>query len=237
MDIYIQITFRVIAIMILFLICTLLSGRRHLSELPVFDFLVIMVLGSVIGADITEPDIPHMPIAYAVVLITLIQFIYGKVVIKNRKIGKLLTFEPIVIIQNGEFIKSNLSKINYSIDTVLALLREKSIFYLNEVDFAIIESSGDISVLKKQLYQSSTKQDLNINSTYKGLPLSVVIEGTVCNKNLTKLNLDLNWLKNELNKQNIENISDVFYACIDNSNTLYATTNSIQVSKRNEIQH
>ncbi len=237
MDVYVQITFRVIAIMALFLVCTLISGRRHLSELPVFDFLVIITLGSIVGADIAEPDIPHLPVAYSIILITIIQFFYGKIILKNRKIGRLLTFEPIVVIQNGEFIKPNLDKINYSIDTILTLLREKDIFYLNEIDFAVIESTGNISVLKKTKFDNVTKEDMNISGTYKGIPLTVIIEGKVCESNLSALNLDITWLNDNLSIQNIHSISEVFYACVDKANNLYATKTLTSTLPINDIKH
>ncbi len=237
MNEYLILSFRIISIMILFLIGTLLTGRRHIGELPVFDFLVIMTLGSVVGADIAEPNIPHLPVAFAVVLILLLQFIHSVVVIKNRKIGKILTFEPVVIIQNGEFVKSNLKKIRYSIDIVLTLLREKGIFYLEEVDFAIIESTGNLSVLKKSQYDSITKNDMNIAGIEKGLPLSVIIEGKVYENVLNTLNLDMNWLTNELKIQGITNINDVFFACVDSSKKLYASKGIEYVDKINDIKH
>lgn len=237
MNDYLILTFRIISIMLLFLIGTLLTGRRHIGELPVFDFLVIMTLGSVVGADIAEPNIPHLPVAFAVVLILLLQYIHSIVVIKNRKIGKLLTFEPVVVIENGQFVKSSLKKIRYSIDIILTLLREKGIFYLEEVDFAIIESTGNLSVLKKSPYDSLTKKDMNITSTDNGLPISVIIEGKVYENVLNNLNLDINWLNTQLANQGIKNIKEVFYACIDTSKKLYISKGVEYVDKINDIQH
>lgn len=145
---YLQISLRVFFIMGLILFLILVTGRRKIGELPVFDFLTIIILANVVGADIADPNVPQLPTAYALVLITIIQYFMSYFTIKNRKFGKIVTFSPTVIIQNGQLIKANLKKLRYSIDNIQMYLREKGIFDINEVEFAIVEDSGNISILK-----------------------------------------------------------------------------------------
>ena len=131
---------RILTILPLLLFITLFMGKRVIGEIPVFDFLIVIILGALVGADIADPDIKHLPTAIAIVFIGIFQRVVANWKISNRKIGKLLTLEPTVVIQNGKFIHKNLKKIRYSIDNVLQMLREKS---------AIIEPNGALSVLKK----------------------------------------------------------------------------------------
>ncbi len=140
---------RIVTILPLLLFMTLYMGKRAIGELPIFDYLIIITLGAVVGADIADPSIKHFPTAVAIIIIALFQRVITNWKITNRKIGRLLTFEPTVVIQNGKFLDKNLKKIRYSIDNILQMLREKNVFDISEVETAIIEANGALSVLKK----------------------------------------------------------------------------------------
>nr|WP_114298078.1 DUF421 domain-containing protein [Anaerobacterium chartisolvens] len=234
---YLMLTARIISIMLLFLVMTLLSGRRKIGEIPVFDFLVIITLASVVGADIAEPDIKHLPVAYAVVLIILMQYFYGVLIIKSKRLGKLLTFEPVVVIENGQFVKENLRKLKYSIDTILMMLREKEVFDVSEIEFAIIESTGQLSILKKSQYQPLTPKEIKLNTNYKGLCIPLIVEGEIYEENLVQLNLSKEWLHNQLEKSSISSERDVFYAAINTDGQLYISRGKDDIKDIHNIRH
>ncbi|ACL19978.1 DUF421 domain-containing protein [Desulfitobacterium hafniense] len=218
---YLIIALRIISVMALFLFLVLKTGRRKIAELPVYDFLSIIVLGSVIGADIAEPNIPHLPVLFAVVLIIALQYLVSSLLINNKKIARKITFGPTVIIQNGQFIKANMKRLKYSIETVLMLLREKDIFDLNEVEYAIVEGSGSISVLKKPQYLPLTPSDMKLKPGAKGLPLPLIIDGKVQDGNLQQLKRDRSWLAAELAQAGIPDFNEVFYADCTREGRLY----------------
>lgn len=85
-------------------------GKRTIGELPVFDFLIIVTLGAVVGADIADPNIKHLPTVINIIGIGILQRIVANLKISNRKVGRLLIFEPTVVIQNGKFFDKNLKK-------------------------------------------------------------------------------------------------------------------------------
>ncbi len=227
---YLKISFRVFFIMGLILFLVLVTGRRKIGELPVFDFLSIIILGNVVGADIADPKVPQLPTAYALILITGIQYLISYFIIRNRKFGKMVTFSPTVIIQNGQLIKANLKKLRYSIDNVQMYLREKGIFDINEVEFAIAEDSGNISILRKSQFQPLTPSDMNMPSNYKGISFPLIMDGVVYENNLKKLDLDKAWLINELRDNGINSLDEVFYVDINSDKKLY-------ISKVNEPKH
>lgn len=229
---YLKIFLRIISILPLFLFITLLTGRRKIGELPVFDFLTILILGAVVGADIADPKVEHMPTTFAVIIIMLIHYIYSIVITKNRKLGKWFTFEPVVVIENGQFVKGNMRKLKYSIDNILTLLREKDVFDISEVEFAVIESTGQLSVRKKSQFQPVTPSDVNLDTKYKGLSLPLIVEGEVYKHNLQKLGLDEDWLRKQLSENDIHSVKEVFFASINSQGKLYI---SIGLEKPREI--
>ncbi|MBM7866239.1 DUF421 domain-containing protein [Heliobacterium gestii] len=220
---YLAVTVRIVTILGLLLVLTLLTGRRKIGELPVFDFLVVITIGSIVGADIAEPPVNHLPTVYAVILVILIQTTFSYLSMKYRPFGRLINFEPIVVIENGQFVKANLRKLRYTVDNVLMMLREEGIFDLRDVEFAIIESTGRLSVLKKSQKQPLTPRDLQIHTGYQGLSIPVITEGNVDDIALLRLGLSRDWLASQLNAQGILSEKDVFFATVNSDGSLYAS--------------
>ena len=206
---------RIVTIIPLLLLTTLFMGKRAIGELPVFDFLIVIILGALVGADIADPNIQHLPTAIAIIAIGIFQRIVTSWKIANRKIGRLLTFEPTVVLQNGKFVHKNLKKIRYSIDNILQMLREKNIFDINEVETAIVEADGALSVLKKPQKNAVTLEDMNIIKPTSTISFPVIVEGTIYPDVLKDVNLTEEWLKQELYNQGVNKLKDVFFASIN----------------------
>lgn len=214
---------RIVTIIPLLLFITLFMGKRSIGQLPVFDFLIIVTLGAVVGADIADPKIHHIPTAITIVAIGILQRIVTRWKISSRKFGRLLTFEPTVIIQDGKLLDKKLRKIRYSIDNILQMLREKDVFDIREVETAIIEANGAISVLKKPQNTPVTLADMQIVKTKSSIAFPVIVEGTVYEKVLSEFNLDTDWLDQQLAAQGVHNIKVVFFASINLNHELHVS--------------
>ena len=214
---------RIITILPLLLFTTLFMGKRAIGEIPVFDFLIVIILGAVVGADIADPNIEHLPTVITIIFIGVFQRIVAKWKISNRKIGKLLTLEPTVVIQDGKFVVKNLKKIRFSIDNILQMLREKNVFDINEVETAIIEGNGALSVLKKPEKNSVTREDMNIVNTTSSIAFPVIIEGNIYSDVLRNVNLSEAWLIQQLSAQGVNDINNVFFASINRNLELHVS--------------
>lgn len=218
---------RILTILPLLLFTTLFMGKRAIGEIPVFDFLVVIILGAVVGADIADPNIEHFPTIMTIIFIGIFQRVIANWKIANRKIGRLLTLEPTVVIQNGKFIDKNLKEIRFSIDNILQMLREKNVFDINEVETAIIEGNGALSVLKKSQKNSVTREDMNIVNTPSSISFPVIIEGNIYSEVLRSFNVTEAWLIQQLSEQGIIDKNSVFFASINHNLELH-------ISLRNE---
>ena len=218
-----QVLGRIVTIIPLLLLITLFMGKRAIGEMPVFDFLIVIILGAIVGADIADPDIKHLPTAVAIIAIGFFQRSVAKLKISNQKVGKLLTFEPTVVVQNGKFVYKNLKNVRYSIDNILQMLREKNVFDVNEVETAIIEANGALSVLKKPQKNSVTLEDMNMVKPTSAISFPVIVEGTVYSAVLRDVNLNEAWLKQELDKQGVNDLKDVFFASINRNLELHVS--------------
>ncbi|MDF2036292.1 DUF421 domain-containing protein [Cytobacillus oceanisediminis] len=224
---------RIVTILPLALFATLYMGKRSIGELPVFDFLVILTLGAVVGADIADPKINHIYTAIAIIAIALLQKLIATWKIKNRKIGRLLTFEPTIVIYQGQFLVNKMKKIQYSIDTILQMLREHQIFNVKDVELAIVEANGNLSVKMYPEKEAARVEHIHPqqNIFNKGIDVPVVIDGEIYEKVLQSRNLNESWLYEELERKNIFDVKDVFYAAVNDMNELYVcikNTNNLQ---------
>ncbi|MCA1061830.1 DUF421 domain-containing protein [Rossellomorea sp. AcN35-11] len=208
------VTLRIFSILPFMILVTLYMGKRSVGELPVFDFLVVLVFGSVVGADIADPDINHVHTIVAMLLIGILQKILTKMKISSRKIGKLLSFEPTVVIENGQILKDELKGTGYTIDNILMLLREKEVFQLQDVQIGIIEPNGNLSIHKLPSKQALTAEDTGVlKGTSLAFPL--IVDGVMHESVLDTLNVEEKWVKDELSRAGFNSFEDVFYASIN----------------------
>ncbi|MGI8313653.1 DUF421 domain-containing protein [Halobacillus mangrovi] len=205
---------RIVTILPLLLFIGLFMGKRSIGELPVFDFLVVLVLGSVVGADIADPKINHIHTVIAMIAIAFVQKFVIWIKLKNRKIGKLLTFEPTVVVFKGELVEKNLKDINYSIDNIIQMLREENVFHIQDVDMGIIEANGRLSIKLRSGNEPVTKKDMNIYTRGEGYEMPIIMDGEIQKDILYKTNKDEKWLEKQLNEYGISDSKDVFYAAI-----------------------
>lgn len=198
-----------------------LMGRKALSQMTFFDFAVIITLGSVTANLAMGQD--NTPISAATALLTLggLAILTGFLHIKSVWVRKLTNSEPVTAIENGKIKDQNLKKLRFTLNELTSLLREKNIFDYSDVEYAIIENDGQLSVLPKSQKSSLTPSDMNIPTSYKGLTRDLIMDGKILLENLQAANLDEKWLIDQLLTQGILNVKQVFYAGLDSSGGLY----------------
>lgn len=213
MQAYFLVFFRIISIMTLLLFVTIyVMGKRPIGELPVFDLLTVITMGAIVGADIADPNIEHLPTAFAVVILALFQYFVSNWIIKNRRFARLITFEPTLIMENGKFLVNNMKGIKYSIDEILMLLREQGVFDFDIVQYAIIEANGRLTLLKKAEFVPITPQDMKLEVSSKEVPMVVIIEGQLDHHSIARLSLTEEKVLHLAKEQGYVCISDVFLA-------------------------
>lgn len=204
---------------ILFL--TRLLGNKQLSQLTFVDYVTGITLGDLAGlvADAQEDRILKNLII--LIIFAVLTGLLGWLQLRHRLLNKVVTGEPTVVIHNGKILEKNLGTMRYSIDDLTAMLRLKDIFDTSEVEFAIMETNGQISVLKKASKKAATREDLSIPSQYEGIESELVIDGQIIYQNLLQNHLDGKWLMQKLAEQGVQHLSDVVFAGLNANGELY----------------
>jgi len=189
-----------------------LLGKQQISQLTFFDYVLGITIGSIaasLSVDLTSRAWPHWVGLFTWAAIV---FILQWISLKSPHAAKYLVGEPSIIIMNGQIMEDNMRKIRYTTSDLLEQLRDKGVFDLTQVAYAVLETNGQLSVLLKPEFQPATPSDLNINPQNVGLGVEVISNGVIIEENLKKVQLDRLWLKNQLEKQGIKYPSEVFLA-------------------------
>lgn len=224
MNVYLEAFLRSVILFAEILALAKLLGKRQMAELTYFDYITGITIGAIAGsASVNE----HVHIGSGIISLlvwTFIPFILSIINTKNLSIKRFIGGKPLVIIENGSVKCKNMLKARYTIEDLLMQLREKDVFDLSEVEFAILEVNGKLNVLKKSLFNSVTPKDLNISTTYKGIMTDLIINGRVIESNLRLANKDTNWLIDELSKKNVISINNVVLASLTSDGKLQIIT-------------
>lgn len=133
----------------------------------------------------------------------------------------MLAGESTILINNGKILENTMRKLNYSFDDLVQQLRQENVFDISKVEFAILEPSGELSILLKSQHNPVTPQDLNVSTHYEGLATEVVLDGKIIESNLSQKNLNPQWLHYELEKKGIKSIDEVAFAALASNGNLY----------------
>ncbi|WP_273853509.1 DUF421 domain-containing protein [Guptibacillus spartinae] len=215
-----KVIFRVLTILPFMLAIGIYMGKRSMGELPVFDFLVVLVFGSVVGADIADPKIEHIHTVVAMIAIALLQKVIVKIKLKNQKVGKLLSIEPTVVIYQGNFLRKNMERIQYSLDNILQMLREKDVFYTKDVELAIVEANGRLSVKLYAGKEGVVREDIGVYKKSDPFEIPVILDGRVQYELLKHIRRTEAWLMAELEKAGEPKIEGIFYCGVDQEGSL-----------------
>ncbi len=198
-----------------------LAGKKQISQLSFFHYVIGISIGSIAAAFAVDMDIDFPEFLTSVAIYGLFPLILSQISIKSYKGRKILNGSPTILIQDGKIIENNLRKTRINIDELLEECRLKSAFNLSEIEFAILETNGQVSVQMKPSNLPLTPKDMEINTKYKGLCANIIVDGTVLHENLSTINKDKKWLKSQLEKHGITDASDILLAFIDSSDKFY----------------
>ena len=199
-----RVFYRTIFFYVLVVIAYKIMGKREVGELSVFDFIISMLISQLIAISIENYKESMWFVIIPLITLVFFQVIISKISLKNNKFRNLLDGTQSVIISKGKLNFNEMIKQRYNLDDLLLQLREKQIRSIEEVDYAILENNGKLSVFIKQ------DKDKNI------FPLPIILDGVIQENNLLFINKDVIWVKNILKKNKL-NLNEIFYAFYKNN--------------------
>ncbi|GIM47219.1 DUF421 domain-containing protein [Collibacillus ludicampi] len=212
---------RTILVYLYVLIAMRLMGKREIGKLSIFDLVVSIMIAEVSAVALEDPSAPLSRGMLIIAALVSLQILVSYITLKSQRLRNLVEGQPTVLIANGKINDAEMRRTRYSMSDLMTQLREKNIANVADVEFAILETSGKLSVFPKAQKRPLTAGDLNLTVPRTGLPLPLIIDGQPIDKNIEKIGKTRYWLKYELKKFGYEDFKEIFYCCVDNQGQLY----------------
>jgi len=218
---------RVTVTFFVLLILARFMGKKQISQLTFFHYVTGITIGSIAGEIAGVSKTPLLDGLIAMIWWTFLTMLMSYIAFKSKKARIILDDQPTIVVYEGKIVEASLKKLRLHLNDLSMMLREQSIFSIKDVHYAILETNGQLSVLKKAGQEAATKKDVNAPAQVpKYIPTEVIAEGKITPKNLTELNLTQEWLYGQLKKQGIGNVEHVFYAEVQTDGSLHVDMKS-----------
>ncbi|MBP3502752.1 MAG: DUF421 domain-containing protein [Clostridia bacterium] len=195
---------RSIILYIIVLIVMRLMGKREIGQLQPFELAIAIMIADLASVPMSEIGIPIINGIIPILGLLVMHLIISYINLKSMKMRQLICGKPSILIYRGKINESMMRKERFTINELQERLRANNINDINDVEYAILETSGQVSVIEKPNKRTTIPEDFNIMPEYEGISYDLVIDGKVMYENLKILNKDYNWLKTEVNKFNME---------------------------------
>ncbi|MGC0150739.1 DUF421 domain-containing protein, partial [Peribacillus castrilensis] len=211
---WLDVFIRALLFLVILFLVTKLLGKKQLSQLSYFEYVVGITIGS-IGAEVITGLERNISVGViGIVTTAAISFLIGVISLKSKMVRDLVEGKGTVFIKDGKIMEDNLKKERYTTDELLELLRKKDAFQVSDVEFAVLEATGDLSVMLKKENQPLTAKDLNLVVASVKEPQTVIMDGEILDEPLATIGRSRSWLHTELEKLGVT-IENVFLGQIN----------------------
>jgi uncharacterized membrane protein YcaP (DUF421 family) len=199
---------------------TKIIGKRQIKQITYIEYIVGISIGSIAAFMATDMDGPIWHSLIALTMFTLFSVLLEWLSLKSKMVRNLVEGNATILIKDGKILEDNLKSERMSSEDLLEHLRMKNVFRVADVEFALMESSGDLSVLLKSQYQPVTPQHLGLVVSPAEEPQTVIMDGNIMDEPLSNIGLNRNWVRAELEKAGVA-LENVFLGQVDKGGQLY----------------
>ena len=209
----------IVTIVVLFLLAKVM-GKKQISQLNLFDYIVGITIGSV-AADISlDLNKSFLDGVICMLVFGLTGALVSYVTLKSIKLRRFFMGTPSIIIENGKIIEEGLKKVKFDINDLMEELRGAGYFNIDEVAYAVMETNGKISFLPKDGDKPVTKKDMDLKIIPSSLVANIIIDGKIMMNNLKAMNKDEKWLSHELKVLGYKDIDEILLATLDSNDKI-----------------
>lgn len=194
-------------------------GHKQMSQLDFFDYITGITIGSIAAELATELEAPWKPLI-AMIVYGIITVSLTLITSKFPRTRKYINGTPTIIMNNGKIYRENMKKAKMDLSELMVMCRQEGYFNLSDISTAIFEYNGRLTILPKATKRPINPNDMNIIPPPEKINTEVIMDGRILEDNLTRLGLDINWLKEELKCQGHKNAKEIFLGICDSDKKL-----------------
>ena len=224
-----DVTIRSLLSLITLFFVTKLIGKKQVSELSLFDYVIGITIGNFAAEMTINLESQEINGILAVIIFGLVAYIVSKLTMKSIKIRRFFIGVPTMIIQNGKILYEPMKRMKMDINDLLEQCRMSGYFDISQIDYAILEASGDLSILPKTEYRPVNVNDMQLNVSKEGLVSNIVIDSKIMFTNLKYMHKDKKWLLKELKIRGYKDLSNILLVTLDNNEKINIYEKNINV--------
>ena len=191
-----------------------IMGKREIGQLQPFELAITLIISDLLVIPMQNTGVPLINGIVPVLVITLSQLLFSYVTVKNERIQQLLSGKPTMMVKNGRLIEKNLREQNYNITELMEQLRINGVDKIQDVECAMLETNGELSVILKTMKRPVTVEDMGLIKEYEGIPIDVILDGKYISENFERANITKEEIDKELERNNLT-AEKVFFASVD----------------------
>ena len=191
-----------------------LMGKRQIGQMEPSEFVVTMLVANLASIPMQDGGIPLFSGLVPIITVLGMELVLSHLSLKSIRLRKLLCGKPVILIENGNILQENLRKTRVTLDELTGHLRQKDVLDLQSVQYAILETNGNLSVFPYPKEKPASARDAGISTRKQYLPLTIISDGVVLVTNLKKANKDMFWVQRVLQQHNAE-IKDTWLLTVD----------------------
>lgn len=214
---------RTFIIYIALVILMRIMGKRQLGELELSELVTTILLSEIATAPINDPDSSIWNAVIPILIISSLELILSYLLLKIPFLRQILTSRPSIIINKGRIDKREMKQSRITIDELISQIRQNGVYSIQEVDYAILEKNGKMTVIPKSKNRSPDAQTLGLSVSDSGVMRVIIADGRTDVKNLSDLGKDTCWLNNKLSISGIS-ANDIFLMTLDDSDKIFIQT-------------
>lgn len=199
-----------------------MMGKRQVAQMQPFELVIMIMIADLAATPMEDMDIPLINGVIPIIALLSIQVFASYFSLKNEKFRDFICGKPSILIHKGRIDQSEMHRLRININDLLEALRNKNFFNVSDVRYAILETNGQISVIPNADKRLVETADLCVAVEEEELPVTLITDGKLNDNKLKKTGNDKKWLMDQLKKQNINSIKDVFFASLSSDGNFHA---------------
>ncbi len=198
-----------------------IMGKHQIGQLQPYELVITILISELAAVPMQDTDIPLINGIIPILTLLIIQITLSLISLKSTTARRIICGGPTILIENGKIQQKDLTKLRYNISDLLEQLRLKNIPNISDVEYAILETSGKLSVIPKSQKRPVNANDLKIETPYEGLPLTLIIDGELQHKQLRESKISEEWLQKQITQFGFSHWNQIFFASLDSTGKLF----------------
>lgn len=206
--------FRTLILLVVVVLAVRIMGKRQIGQLQPAELVVTILLSEIAATPMQDNDIPMLNTIIAIFVLISVEILMSVLSMKSLKMRSILQGNPVIVIKKGKIDRKQMERLRFTLDDLLEALRQKDVFDISQVDYAVAETDGSLSVLLKSKNQTVTNGDMNIQKEDNGMPTVIVMDGKIALSGAKESGIDEEKLKKLIKKTGLKT-EEIYLMTVD----------------------